>query len=180
MTTNEKPPFRVKRREDGIWLEVSGKTNDCAIRLDLGHGAIVTNAVLEAMERQEQSAASTDEMKITAVDFNLVLERECPTCGGVGQMSDERWIQWSLMLSREFPNTLSDLGKVFGLSYEDWLATHPQPAGPEEPICSECDGQKTILTEAGKKVAALVHRLIRTSEVSAWITEHNRVKHHSF
>lgn len=78
--------------------------------------------------------------------MTLVLQEQCPACTGAGMVYDLRWKAWHKLNSGNYSNP------------------SPEPEGPEEYPCSECEGTGKILTEDGKTVAALVATLLQERE----------------
>ena len=125
-----------------------------------------------------EALEGSEETRITHVSFNMPpLLVECPKCDGVGQIADEAWIEYVQKQNREFPKTLADLGVTSGLSFDEWKDLNPPPPGPEEPICSECEGEKKVLTPTGQQIAAVILPLSR--RVAALETKVAKIRTHS-
>ena len=74
----------------------------------------------------------------------MILERQCPRCSGDGVVFAPAWKAWHERNHPPYPASETD----------------PEPPGPEEPACPDCEGSGLVLTEDGKAVALLVHRLL--------------------
>ena len=85
----------------------------------------------------------------------MILETECPHCSH-GMIYDPAWKAWHER--NHYP---------YGPD------TDPEPPGPEEYACPDCEGSGRTLTEDGKFVAALIQRLI-TSQLDYALREAKR------
>ncbi|HZP56731.1 MAG TPA: hypothetical protein VFC53_04150, partial [Dehalococcoidia bacterium] len=80
----------------------------------------------------------------------------CSTCGGSGVVENPDWQVWGAdARAAGLPHRHSPACMVLGdpstcRVEEEFLEQHPEPDGPEEIRCGECDGVGSRPTDAGR------------------------------